>query len=383
MKDQIKAGIQPVATQVVSGTNLPTLSPEQSALIEQQVKEFDFIAISMSQIALLGNEAEVSLQKTLDSFLQKITEAENPKIFKLVQKLKESVNSQNLPELAENILDPKTNFLGKFLGFINKNALIKAKDEAFESVRALASSKTKSLVDIVNNMEQEFKKELVKLEKELQNMEQLKQAYAKEFKNFVVTAYAVQKFLEKAKKQVSEKQSSVAENDIVAQQNLRELESKLQALESRALALEGVMTRLPADQLVIQELQNAGFQTLLESYTTINSRFSSIKMTIITLNSALINKGVQRLEEEGATLDANLATIRNKVAKEVMTKAANAAGENRLAQANQIKSIVQSTNELMQIAEQAKVSNAEKFSQAKEIFTQARQELLSLKKVKK
>lgn len=382
MKNQLKADtLVNVATQA-SETNLPVLAPEQNAIVEQRVAGFDFIAMPMSQIATIGNEAEVSLQKTLDGFLAKITQAENPKMFKLVQELKESVNSQNLPELAENIIDPKPTLKGKVLGFFNKGALTKAKDEAFEAVRGLASSKTKSLVDIVNNMEQEFRDELLKLEKELQNMEQLKQAYAKEFENFVVTVYVTQKFLEKAKKQVSDMKNSAAENDIVAQQNLRGLEAKLQALESRALALEGVMTRLPADQMVIQELQNAGFQTLLESYTTINSRFSSIKMTLITLNSALINKGVQRLEEEGAALDANLATIRNNVAKEVMNKAANAAGDNRLAQANQIKSIVANTNELMQIAEEAKASNAEKFAQAKEIFGQARTELLSLEKVK-
>jgi hypothetical protein len=64
--------------------------------------------------------------------------------------------------------------------------------------------------------------------------------------------------------------------------------------------------------------------------------------------------------------------------KDVVTKAANAPGDNRLADANGLKKIVQETRELVQIVDRAAESNRQKFEAARGITQQARQELLAL-----
>ncbi|MDN5750920.1 MAG: HAD family hydrolase, partial [Pseudonocardia sp.] len=60
--------------------------------------------------------------------------------------------------------------------------------------------------------------------------------------------------------------------EVAAQARVRELQDKLRLLESRALALEGTYTRLPADQMVIQQIEQAGVATLQETATTVASR---------------------------------------------------------------------------------------------------------------
>ncbi|MGT2467579.1 hypothetical protein ACVOMV_25975 (plasmid) [Mesorhizobium atlanticum] len=77
---------------------------------------------------------------------------------------------------------------------------------------------------------------------------------------------------------------------MVAQARVQELRDKLRLLESRALALEGTYTRLPADQMVIQQIEQAGITTLQETATTVAARFASIKMTLLSIHGAFAVK---------------------------------------------------------------------------------------------
>ena len=354
------------------------LSLEQMRIVEKDLGAADFVTMPLREIATLGNEAEVALHRTLDSFLSKIDQFENPRLFKLVAELKEKVDQQELPALADRILNGKPGAWDRFKGMFSKKALAKAMDQVWEDTKRLASGKTKTLVDLVNTMDRELRTEQSKLEGEIRNMEQLKGAYRDRYSDFVVTVAFMSAFLEKAKMEVQMAEQVTDPNNPVQKAELDDLRDKFQALESRALALEGTLSRLPADQLVIRQLQNAGITTLQETSTTAASRFASIKMTLLTIHGALVTKSVQQLADQGAALDANLASVRGTLMRDVVTKAANAPGDNRLAQAEQLRGIVSETTVLVGIIEQARTSNAQKFKQARNTFAQARQEMLAL-----
>lgn len=354
------------------------LSPEQMRIVEKDLGAVDFVMMPLREIATLGNEAEVALHRTLDSFLSKIDQFENPRLFKLVAELKEKVDQQELPALADRILNGRPSGWDRFRGMFSKKVLAKAMDQVWEDTKRLASGKTKTLVDLVNTMDRELCAEQSKLEGEIRNMEQLKVAYRDRYSDFVVTVAFMSAFLEKAKMEVQMAEQATDPNNPVQKAELDDLRDKFQALESRALALEGTLSRLPADQLVIRQLQNAGITTLQETSTTAASRFASIKMTLLAIHGALVTKSVQQLADQGAALDANLATVRATLMRDVVTRAANAPGDNRLAQAGQLRGIVSETTALVDIIEQARMGNAQKFGQARQMFVQARQEMLAL-----
>jgi hypothetical protein len=138
------------------------------------------------------------------------------------------------------------------------------------------------------------------------------------------------------------------------------------------------MTKIPAETLDIREVQNAGVSTLQELTTTLGDRFLSISETLIAINSAQQVQAVQRLGESGAALDNNLTQVRARLSRQVVEKAANAPGDNRLAQANQVKSIVENTKVLREIKETARVKNEAKFAEASATFAQMRVVLLEL-----
>jgi hypothetical protein len=354
------------------------LGKEQVLVVEDNLAKVDFLTLTLQDVATLGNDAELALQQTLDGFLSRINQLDNPNLFKLVTQLNDAVAEQKLPDLADRILNGKPGTMDKLRSFLSKKGAEKALADAWEETKRLVQGKTKTLVDLVAVMEKELNQEQVRLGAEIRNMEELKAAYRDRFNDFVVVVAFLAALLERAKKQVAEAMAAANPADMIQKQDLDALQDKLQALESRTLALEGTLTRLPADHLVIRQLQAAGITTLQETTTTAASRFSSIKMTLLTINGAMITSGVQKLADKGAALDANLTAVRGKLMQDVVTKAANAPGDNRLAQAEQLKGIVESTQSLVGIVEQARTANQQKFTQARLMFDAARKDMLAL-----
>lgn len=353
--------------------NLPANFPvaftsEEKAVLEKDIAKTDFRNIPMSDIALLASEAETSLHRTLGNFLARIEKNDQPKVFTLVERLKQEVEAENLPDLAHRILNAKPTFGERMIGLFSRKALSKATTRAYEDVRLLASGKSKKLSDVIATMEAELRADQQRLGNEIRSMEQLKNEYRERFVEFARACAFMNGFVQKARVEVQamETQENV---DVGLLQDARD---KLQALESRALAIEGTMTRLPADQLVIRQLQNAGISTLQETTTTASGRFASIKMTLVTIHGALITQGVQRTAQAGAALDANLLGVRQQLMTEVVTNAANAPGENRKQQADQLVKINAETQELYNLVQQARVKNQQQFAEASNVFAQVR-----------
>lgn len=184
--------------------------------------------------------------------------------------------------------------------------------------------------------------------------------------------------LEKAQAYVAGEKAALDPADPVAQGRVLELTDKLRLLESRALALEGSYTRLPADQLVIQQIEQAGVATLQETATTVASRFASIKMTLLSIHGAFAVKSVQQIAGRQAKLDRQLTELRGRALKDVAVAAALAPGENRVAQAQQIESIIVTTKEIHGLVEAARKTTDEKFEIARQKFADARRELATL-----
>jgi len=230
----------------------------------------------------------------------------------------------------------------------------------------------------MQRLEVELGREMQALSGELRTLDQLKQKYGEHFGQFTVDAAVARAFVDRAGAYVQAQAAAADAADVVAQSRVRELEDKLRLLESRALALEGTYTRLPADQMVIQQVQAAGVATLQETATTVASRLASIKMALLSIQGAFAVKVVQQLSARQAKLDEQLTKVRAEALKDVAVTAAKAPGDNRLAQARQIESVIASTQEIDQLVRAARQETDQKFDTAREVFAQSRTALAEL-----
>ena len=365
---------------VVVPDNFPVkLTDGERSDLETKLRSLDFMAIPAREIALLGHEEEASLHQVLDGFLLRINRFDNPQLFTMVQKFGEAVEGQKLDQLADKIMDSKPGLLDNVLGFVRtKKSREAALTRVMEETQQILRGSTDTLLEAVKAMEIEMQSQQKGLSDEIDSLELLKDAYRQQFRKFATAAALQSAFLAQAQQAVAARTAQADLTDPAKKAEIDELTDKLQALESRALATEGVLTRLPADQIVIRQLQNAGLATLQESTTTASQRFASIKMTLLTLNGVMVTQRVQRVSAQNAALDKNLAAVQQKAMGQVVATAANAAGDSRLAQATQLQDIVKGTKEMLTVVEQGRVANAQKFAQTRTMFDAARKDLLGL-----
>jgi hypothetical protein len=360
-------------------TGAIVLKPDEVPEVEKAVAALDFGSMPSGEIIQIGFNAEQSLQRTLDGFLARLDKRTAAQVFTLFGRLEQGVDDAKLPEVLEQIQKgEKPGLLASILGKLRGKGRDDLVRELLSEIGDTVRGRTKTLADVMNKLEGELEEEMKKLFAELQTLETLKQNYGTHFGEFTIAAAVARSFTDKAGEYVAAEEKGLNPADVAEQARVRELQNKLQLLKSRALALEGTYTRLPADQLVIQQIEQAGVSTLQETATTLASRFASIKMTLLSINGAFAVKNVQQIAQRQAELDRQLTEVRGEALKDVAVSAAEAPGENRLAQAQQIESIIASTKEIHALVQAAKQTTEEKFEEARQKFASAREELAAL-----
>ncbi|HDR9103738.1 TPA: hypothetical protein QDB04_000512 [Burkholderia vietnamiensis] len=375
------APVYPVApvAQTSQGLTLPqnfplSLNAEQTTALQARIEQFDFTAMPLQSFAMLSQEPTTNLNRVLDGFLSRINKAENPQLFKLVDALSEKIAEEKIGALAEQILDAKPTLRDQVIGFFSKKKLQESLDKALEELGRTVRAKSKTLSDLVIEQEKKLTTEMAKLQAELGNLANLKAEYRNAFIAFCIEVAFLNSVLSKAKA-AAPALVAAAGKDVMLKQDIQD---KLQALESVSLSREAMMTRLPGEALITRQLENAGVQTLLELATTMGDQFASIRMVLLNLHGANLVRNVQRLGQANANLDNQLQAARAKLMQTVVTTAANAAGDNRIEQANNLKRVVNDSETLQKTVNEAREANQRKFEEARNTMAQVRQDFLAL-----
>lgn len=376
VQDRLQAAPVPP---VLMNTGAVVLRAEQLPVAQDALSALDFEKMPSGDIIKIGLDAEQALQRTLDGFLARLDKQTASSVFALFGRLEKGVEDAKLPEILDKIQNgEKPGVFGSLFGKLRGKRADEVVADLMAEIGDLISGRTRTLADELTKLEGELSGEMQRLFAELQQLDVLKKSYATHFGEFTVAAAVSRALLENAKAYVTEQEAHMNPADVVEQGRIGELRDKLRLLESRSLALEGTYTRLPADQLVIQQIEQAGIATLQETATTVASRFASIKMTLLSIHGAFAVKSVQQLASRQAKLDQQLTDIRGRALKEVAVTAARAPGDNRLAQAQQIEQIIATTNEIHGLVDAARKTTEEKFEQARQKFAAARQDLAVL-----
>lgn len=112
--------LPPAASRLSLPSAFPVaLSEQQLCEIETEIGTIDFAALPLRDIAMLGAEAEADLHRTLGAFLTRIEKNEQPRIFKLVEALREQVDREDLPGVADRILNSKPGLFDRLVGIFN------------------------------------------------------------------------------------------------------------------------------------------------------------------------------------------------------------------------------------------------------------------------
>jgi len=244
---QQQTGNALVPVELTLPKNFPmTLTAEQVSGVSARVAAFDLNTMRLAEIVTLSMGPTNALQKVLNGFLDRITQAENPQIFHLVDAISEAVAAEKLDALADEIFNAKPGLTDRFIGLFSKKALRKALDRVQEDLARTAKLRTKSLREKLDKMRNDVESQATVLTAEVNAMDHLVDEYRKAFVDFALEVAFLHSVL--AKSEAAAPTLLAAPGmDPVAKQNH---EDKLQALKSVALAREGSMTKIPAETLV-------------------------------------------------------------------------------------------------------------------------------------
>lgn len=338
--------------------------------IANRLREIDFARLTTGEISLLEQKTLEALHRSLDGFLSRITIAENPTIFRLLDELTGKVHEVDLEELSKRISEDTVGWKQRMIAMFQKNGVQKAKEASWEMLCRVAGEKTKTLLRAINDMESQMEREKQALQVEIAEMERLQVVYQEKYGDLAASALLLRVLLDREQAAFAATLPSTLP-DPMDHFRREEMRNKLELLESRTLAVEGLLALLPADYAMVQAILNSAVHTLHETNVTTATRFASIKMTLVTIHAAMVTKNVQELEQKGRHLDADLAKVRGYLARTVAETAANAPGNNRESQAEDLLAIVTSTREIQRAVSSARESNRQKFDQVRSMLGQA------------
>ena len=354
------------------------LNASQQQEVEQIAKAINVQELSSADIIQIGYSAEKALQDTLDGFLARLDSASANQVFQLFEKLEKGVKDADLPEVLRKIQHSKPGFMTRFWGMLRGKSPKQVASETYNQIKEVLSGKTQTLVHQVKQIENGLFDSIQKLNAELDTMSDLKQSYHDHLERFAIVAASSEIVLSNAKAELAKMEASndyLTQDNPIAQAKLQEMRQKVQLLESRTLSLVGSYMRLPADHIIIQQIEQAGVATLQETTITAASRFSSIKTTLLAVNGAFNVKAVQQIAERQAKMDEQLQKVRSQITKEIVTTAMSNPGDNRLEQAAQIEKIIADAVEIKTLINKAQAINEEKFNTARARFEAVRKEL--------
>lgn len=357
------------------------LRDDQQKEVESLTSEIILHQITPAEIVQFGFTAEKGLQDTLDGFLSRLDKGSSDQVFKLFEKLEKGVEDANLPDVLKKIQNSKPSLMARILGIFRGKNYKQISQETYEKIKDMLSGKTQTLAYHVNQLEKDLYNSIQKLNTELQSLDELKKSYHVHMEKFGVVAAAAEIGLTRAKAYLEEQTKANADtlqDNPILQAQLHELQHKYQLLESRTLSLVGAYLRLPADHVIIQQVEQAGIATLQETTITASSRFASIKTTLLAVNGAFNVKAVQQIADRQAKMDQQLQMVRSQITKEIVNTAYTAPGDNRLAQAAQIEKIIADAHEIKELVKKAQGVNEEKFKVARARFEEARKQLSNL-----
>lgn len=350
------------------------LTPQEEQGIIGAINTTDIEQKSLLEISTMANASEQALHKAMDPFLDNINKYDNPALFRYIDKLQKDVNEADLPKIVQELNDIELGLFDKIKSFFNRKTPEQIRKEMIGKLMETFGLKTKTLKDSIDQIEQGIRKEMNDVTAQIGVMENLKtqyQQFVAQFAKETAFLYGLQKKSERQFEALKQ-----AHPDDTGR--IREFEAKLEALKSRALIVEGMLTKIPADQMIIRQIQEVGIKTLSETGSSMYSRFSSIKQTVIALHASMKNQDLQLVEASGRSLDQNLQSVNSMVLKNTATTAATMAGNNRVHQAQQIQSLLDTVAEVEKIKEEGMRKNEENFTKARSMLEESRQRSLQL-----
>ncbi len=363
-----KTAIAPVTVlPAETKSSMPLVQLSPTAL--QLTKEYDLSKADAQNVIMFGMDRQNAMGQKLDVLLQEITKGSSPVLFQMFNTLKKGVKDINLAELEETIKgSQKQGFWSKaFGGTVGKHL-----EKVQERVNTMLTSKSKSLLDLIKEMEGKVVTECQKLLSDSTKLRQLAKEYRENVIVFEEYDRAADFILSQAKDELT-KRKALNPTHTLEIEELRGFEQKITLFENRAMVLKTILADAPVQLNAISLSEQASLSILGETASGSASEFAMIKTALIKISVAHNQQSLQTLNDERRKLTNDLRSYGDNLLGDVAVKAAAQAGNNRLEDATKLLESAKKIDDISTKVAQEKLLNEQKFAQAKQSLLEVQQ----------
>ena len=331
-------------------------------LVAKLVKENSLRTSSGQNIVLFGAEYQKAIGARLDALLVEFTKGTSPVIFELFERLKGGVGEANLPELQAQIeASLKTTWFDKVLDTVHLSSPTKRLKKSSIRIGGLMTSKTKSLLDLTQEMEAQVQQEVTKLISDSSKMFHFANDYRASIADFAAAVEAGKILLTDAKNDVTANEA----NPDMTPEEKKGFVQKVDLFENRVVLLETVLAKIPAQLEMIRMGEGASLSTLGETANSALQEFNDIKFSLISLSMTHNTQTVQNLNQERRQLQDTLNKHSMVTLSNVAINAVTTQGNNRLTDANNLLAVAKDLNALSTKVLEETRKNKEKFEETR------------------
>jgi len=380
----------------VTKTNLPStvieqaiakfpvaLTDPQRQIVAQKVLELDFNTMSQIEISQVESKVASELAAINDTFLAGIDTVKDPRLEALYDKMGRDVEKAELGKIADRIIDGQLTLAEKLRSKLSKKAAIEVAKEAREGLRQMLAKNAGTLQPEIAKNKKELNLKMEELRNKMQKLEELNNAHYNKLGEFTVAAAVTRAFAEIGRAIADQAQSELDQTVNPGPEQMQQVETlknKWRTAETRAVTKENALTRLPADCLLINQIIQAGITSYIDTLNMSEDEFNEITMTLIQLFGALQVKDAQDMQDTRRRLGENLASVRGKLVGAVTEKAASAAGDALIEQAQRTKDKVAQLANNQKAVNEAQKAFQQKTETAQKMLRESRQAMIDLMK---
>lgn len=355
--------------EIVSTTTTTIIGKSASCPVE-----FEQLFASEESLVLYGSERQKEISLALDRLLEEITKGNSPVLFELFTKLKKGIGETDIGELEVSIRESqKQKWYHALLDTLKLSSVAKRLESSSEHIGGLLTKKSKTLLELTQQMEKDLAVEVQKLIRDSKMMSNLAKEYRTNVIAFQDYVDLGKSLLAKAKEAEQQKISAATQSgDALQIEESKQFSQKVELFENRLLVLETIVQTAPAELEAIRLSQGASFSTIAETASSSLQEFSQIKSILIRLAAAHNIQSVQAINNERRKLRDSLQAHGVNTLQNVAVSAARAAGQNRLDDAQKLLDFTTKISDISaQVLEEGK-QNKVRFEEARQKLSQAK-----------
>jgi len=329
------------------------------------VKQHDLKKMSGHDIVLFGADRQAAFSKILDTILSEITKGSSPVIFELFDRINKGVDEADLPNLEKSIeASLKVGMIQRLLEALKLSSVAKRVQNASVEIDKLMTSKSRSIVELTSTMQNDIKTEVDKLIQDSARLTALAKEYRDNIGIFDIYVRAGKQILANGQEDLAKMQKD-AEFDPLLKEECKNFQQRLDLFHNQLVKLELILAKAPEELEAIRLGQGASYANIAEVSSSALSEMNDIKSALIRMATSHQNRTVQMMSTQRRSLRENLQQVGNNMLGEVAVSAAEAQGNNRLADAELLKKNAEQLKAISNKVLDATNANQLKFKQAR------------------